>query len=463
MKIDFRNVLEDKVGEHGLPKNFVLSMEDEVKSVKTKFLQEKENLGFTKLGYEEYSSRLKEVLKETEKLGKSHDTVVVIGIGGSDLGARAVFQALCHQFHNQMIEHGKTPEKYLKNAKKMYFLGDTTDPQPLSNLFDLVDLETTLFIVVSKSGNTIEQASNFVQIRDRIIAELGEGKEVDHFLFITDPKSGTLRALSQRHGFKTASVPQNVGGRFSVLSTVGMIPAQYMGLDTEKMLQGAKDLDEELAQLDYKQDYALKYAVAQLLMGQKDKNITILMPYIYSLYDFSRWFKQLWGESLGKKVNKDGEVVHTGTTPVAALGPTDQHSQLQLYNEGPNDKLITFITAEKSKNNMKMPADYDGVQEYEFFKGHDMQEILNAEHATTAYALTKNNRPNITISIEKLDEYTLGQLFYFFEVVTAYMGYFLNIDAYNQPGVELSKNAMYGYLEKEGYEKEREEFEKFSK
>ncbi|MFW5703183.1 MAG: glucose-6-phosphate isomerase [Candidatus Dojkabacteria bacterium] len=393
--------------------------------------------------------------RETEKLALSvekaqerfleYENLVVIGIGGSDLGARAIFSALMHSYHNQ------------KKEKKFYFAGDTTDPEVISELLEILDLTSTLFLIVSKSGNTIEQASNFLIFKQKVEAELGKDRIAKQFMFITDGKEGTLSEISETQGILALEHPE-VGGRFSVLSSVGMVPAALFGLEYKKLRQGAIELHAELSESDPKEDFAWQYALYQFHAFYQGKNINVLMPYQYKLRDFALWYRQLWAESLGKKENRSGAVVHTGATPVAAMGPTDQHSQLQLYNEGPNDKTITFIYAQESNKEIELPKDYTGYEQYEFFSGKSMQQILIDEMETTAYALRENGRASSKIAITKLDEYSLGQLFYFFELVTAYMGELFEIDAYNQPGVELSKNAMYGILGKDGYEQEREKF-----
>jgi glucose-6-phosphate isomerase len=241
-----------------------------------------------------------------------------------------------------------------------------------------------------------------------------------------------------------------------------MVPATLSGLDVSKFLEGAADMQAKLDEAPASEDLALEYAEYQYYYAEKGKSITVMMPYLYNLRSFAQWFRQLWAESLGKRVNNDGELVHTGTTPVAAIGPTDQHSQLQLYNEGPNDKIITFIITDEVQENIPLPNNYEGLEDFAYFKGHNFADILKRELETTAYSLTKNERPNCTIHLPQLDEYNLAQLFYFFEQVTAYMGYLFEINTYNQPGVELSKNAMYGVLGKEGYEKQKEEFENFN-
>lgn len=404
---------------------------EEINKAFEKFQREKENLGFVKLinSFESLKLNLDNVLE----ISRDFNTFVIIGIGGSDLGTRALHKALSGQYFNE------------KNSdKKIYFTGDTTDPEAISDLLEVLNLEKTLFLVVSKSGNTIEQGSVFVFFRDLIKNKLGEENVIKHFLFLTDPKSGTLHELAHRDGYGELSIPSDVGGRFSVLSTVGMLPAHLLGYLVPEFLRGARELEESLA---------ADYAATVYSKLKEGKTINILMPYQYNLFEFAKWYQQLFAESLGK----DGK----GLTPIAALGPTDQHSQLQLYNDGPNDKLFTFIKAENSRSNLNLPEDFTGVEQYEFLKGKSFHEILNYEMETTAFSLSKNERPNIIISIPQINEYNLGQLFYFFEVAVVLLGYMLEINPFDQPGVELSKNAMYGVLRKKGFEQNKKEFEDF--
>jgi len=447
MKLSIKNMFLDRLGS-GLSLEEFTNLKPKLAEIKSSFLANK-----AKYSYREFADSkmdLSAIYDYKNKLDKSINTIVVIGIGGSDLGARAVHAALNSQYYNEQ-----------KSVNyKIYFSGDTTDPKNLLELTEVLDISKALFIVISKSGNTIEQASAFIYFRKLVISSLGEAADIKHFLFITDSKTGTLRELADKYGYPTLAIPANIGGRFSVLSTVGLVPALFAGIKIEELLKGAEDLKLELESASVDNDMALTYAALNYLYFNKGKNISVLMPYQYSLHGFAFWYRQLWAESLGKKLTKDNQVVNTGSTPIAALGPTDQHSQLQLYNEGPNDKIFTFIVAKNTDQNITLPSELEKLKQFEFLAGSDLQSILNYEQKTTAFALTKNERPNCTIEIDKVNEYNLGQLIYFFEAVVGYLGDMYNIDAFDQPGVELSKNAMFGILGKAGYEDYKEEFEK---
>jgi len=417
-------------------------------TAKTRFLSE--DLGFKRLPYE--FPNLLSNFELADNLMKDKKAIVIIGIGGSDLGTRAIHKALNHPHYNEFIDIT------LNNEPKIYFIGDTTDPESISGLLDVLNLEKTLFLVVSKSGNTIEQASTFAYVRDQYIND--NLNPVEYIAFITDPKTGTLREIANKSGYQTIDIPSDVGGRFSVLTNVGMIPSHILNVDIDQMLKGAMDLDELIKDSNL-EDPVFEYTLNKFAQYKSGKIISVMMPYQYSLYEFAKWYQQLWAESLGKKFDINGKVVNVGQTPMSALGPVDQHSQLQLFNEGPNDKFFTFIRVEESRQNLNMPSNYKDVEQFEFMNGRNFQEILNFEQETTAFSLSKNDRPNVTISIPKVDAYHLGQLFYFFEVSVTLFGYVLGINPFDQPGVELSKNAMYGVLNKPGYEAIKKDFEEF--
>lgn len=424
-------------------KNRNLPLSDAAVQAKQTYLGRKDQFGYAQLPY--LSEQLLAEIEDAKKYAAGMETFVLIGIGGSDLGARAIVNALLSQYQ-----------------KQIYFCGDTTDPKSLLDLSAELDLSKTLFLVISKSGNTIEQGTSFLYFRELITTQLGKDAVTKHIMFLTDPETGTLRKLAREQGYPTMNIPSNVGGRYSVLSSVGMLPASLIGTDVSKFLAGAKDMSELINSSDSESDPALKYADWQYRDAKVGKNITVFMPYEYGLTEFARWFKQLWAESLGKKHNLQGEVVNNGTTPVQAIGPVDQHSQLQLFNEGPDDKNFTMLVATNAQRDINVPADLADLPDFEFLAGKSMHEILNGEFATTLYALQKNGRSTCTIEVPVVDEYYLGMLFYFFEQAVVYLGAMYNIDPFDQPGVEMSKNAMYGILGKEGYEKDKAEFEAFS-
>jgi len=261
-----------------------------------------------------------------------------------------------------------------------------------------------------------------------------------------------LRQLADQEGYKTFVVPDDVGGRFSIFSAVGLLPFALVGIDIDEIINGIKDMDLALKNTDIMENIAAQNALIHFLMDtKKGKNLSVMMPYSSRLKYVSDWYVQLWAESLGKEVNKNGEKVNCGPTPLKALGATDQHSQIQLYNEGPNDKVINFIRVEEFDNVVEVPKifDYTGIG---YLGGKTINELINAEADSTKVALTDFERPNVTITVPKVNGYYVAQLLYLLEVQTAIAGELYNVDTFNQPGVEQAKNYTYALMGRAGYE-----------
>jgi len=446
IKYDYDFMSSRRVGSSGYKNEELAKLGKELKTIKLKLKNSKNEpeLSFRKLlGNKKL---IKQVTRIARKLRANFDNLVVVGIGGSDLGARAVYQALAGNYANLQAKKGRD--------MKVYFLGDTTDPQPLADLLKILKLKKTAFYIVSKSGNTIEPLSVFLFLRKKLIRKVGKRKHKKHFVITTNQEKGTLLAIAQKEQYLVIPHYEG-GGRFSVLSANGLLPAACAGFDINQLLVGAKALN-RLTKNSYKKNSPYVFACLQYLAYKKRKqNVSVFMPYTYYLQDFTKWLRQLWGESISKEKDLQNKKVNIGITPVAALGPTDQHSQIQLFMEGPIDKIITFITVAKRKNSFKVPK-YNH-NEIKYLTGHKFANILMIERHATAVALMKNKRPNGTIYLPELNEYYLGQLFYFFEMATVYLGYLLNINPYNQPGVEQSKKYMYGLLGKPGHDKDKKE------
>jgi glucose-6-phosphate isomerase len=263
---------------------------------------------------------------------------------------------------------------------------------------------------------------------------------------------GILRQLADQEGYKIFYVPDDIGGRFSVFSSVGLVPFALVGLDVDKIIKGIKDIDLELKNTDIRQNIAAQFALIHYLLDtEKGKNISVLMPYSSRLKYIPDWYVQLIAESLGKSLNKNNEKVNTGLTPVKALGATDQHTQLQLMNEGPNNKVITFIRVGEFDTVLEIPKifEYTGIG---YLGGKTVNDLINAEADSTKVTLADNNRPTLTLNIDKIDEYHIAQLLYMLEVQTAIAGELYNINTFDQPGVEQVKNYMYALMRRAGYE-----------
>jgi len=275
----------------------------------------------------------------------------------------------------------------------------------------------------------------------------------------TDAVSGNLITIAKQEGYKYFVIPSAVGGRFSELTPVGLLPAAFCGLDIAGLLEGAAQMDKMCAPDDICKNAAHMFALLHYIGMTRGKNITVMMPYADSLKFISDWFAQLWAESLGKQFDLDGNIVNVGQTPVKALGVTDQHSQVQLYAEGPYDKIIVFLGVDEYRETITIPKTYSDMPSLGFLGGVTHNQLIKVEQDATEYALTKAGRMNMTITLPKVTAQTLGQLLYFFEVATAYAGELLNINAFDQPGVEEGKNATYAMFGRPGYEEKKAELD----
>ena len=379
------------------------------------------------------------------------DAFVVLGIGGSALGPIAVQLALNHMRWNELRS-----EK--RNGPKFY-VEDNVDPERFASLLEVIDLSKTCFNVITKSGKTAETMSQYLIVADLLKKAVGESWR-EHIIATTDQKDGNLIKIAVENGLQTFFIPGGVGGRFSELSPVGLLAAAVCGIDIRSMLEGAAAMDARCQNGGVWQNPALLEAVLQYIaMRQMGKNIQVILPYADSLRSVADWFCQLWAESLGKNVTRGGVPVHVGQTPVKALGVTDQHSQLQLYSEGPFDKVVTFLKVKNFRATIPIPHGCEAYPDIAFLGGKTHNELIEAERQGTEYALYKAGRMNQTIILPEVSAHTIGQLLYFFEMTTAYMGELLNIDAFDQPGVEESKVASYAVMGcgEEQYEEKRNE------
>ncbi len=372
------------------------------------------------------------------------DNILVLGIGGSALGGLAVTEALLKPYWNLLSEEQRN------GLPKIFFL-DNIDPDSMNGLLEVLDLEKTLVNVITKSGDTAETMSQFMIVKDILQKALGDNYRYN-IVATTDKKTGILRQISEQEGYKTFVVPDDVGGRFSVFSAVGLLPFALVGLDVDEMINGVKDMDLALKNTDINNNIAAQNALIHYLMDvKKGKDISVMMPYSSRLRYVSDWYVQLWAESLGKNRDKDGNEVLVGPTPVKALGATDQHSQIQLYNEGPNNKVISFVRVENFDTTLEIPKifEYTGIG---YLGGKTLNQLLDAEADSTKVALSDYCRPTVTITLEKIDCYNVAQLLYMLEVQTAIVGELYNIDAFDQPGVEQARNYTYALMGRIGYE-----------
>ncbi len=455
LKFDYNNMMESSIGKHGIKQS---AIDKAAKAHAAAFKEVVDNSG---KGWQEWTETPmidKAVIDELNAFGKSirdkASSFVVLGIGGSALGPICVFNALLHLHHNELDE--KT-----RKAPKIY-VEDNVDPERMAALFDVIDVKTTYFNVITKSGETSETLSQFLILYNALKKAVGEKEAKEHIFVTTTIGKGALYAAAEKEGFKVFGVPAGVGGRFSVLSNVGLVPFAVMGIDIESMLYGARAMRTACERPDIYSNPALMTAYLQVLSMKDGKNISVMMPYADGLKTMADFYCQIWAESLGKAVDKAGNTVNYGQTPAKALGVTDQHSQVQLYTEGPFDKVVTFIGVETFGDSVTIPAD-ETADIGDFLKGHTMNELITAERKSTEFALTKAGRSNFTIMMPTVDAETVGELLMYFMYETAFAGAYLNIDTFNQPGVEEGKKATFAMIGRKGYEQKLKELESAKK
>lgn len=385
-----------------------------------------------------------EYIKSLEAFGKNirrkFDNFVVFGIGGSALGIKMLKNTFVDSLNKDI-------------GIKMYVC-DNIDPDYFVSLLSKLNLKKTMFNVITKSGSTSETLAQMSIVMDKMKA-----KKIDpasHFC-ITTTKDNDLWKYAEKNNMRVFDIPCGVGGRFSVLSNVGLVPASVMGLDLGKLLLGASIARNNA--LDVTSNN-IAYTCAYINYTYLNKGLTnlVVMPYSDRLALLPDFFAQLWAESLGKKFNKKGEEVFAGQTPIKTLGVTDQHSQLQLYSEGIKDKVIIFVKVDNGDLDSTI---VDGIDVAPHLKGVSLKSLLDYEYSATAYSLTTIDRPNYTLSIERVDEENMGLLIFMCEMMTAFMGEMMGINTYDQPGVELSKIYTKGCLKVKGYEKYSSEIKNF--
>ena len=404
-------------------------------------------LGFVDLAAEQADTE--ELRRFADGVGQAFSDVVVLGIGGSALGAVALRSALRSTAWNAMDDEARD------YFPRLHVL-DNVDPTTMASLLERIELGRTLFVVISKSGGTAETMAQYLIVRHRLEQTLGE-RFSRHLVFITDPERGALRAIARAEKIVSLNVPPNVGGRFSVLSPVGLLPAALIGIDVPALLAGARDMVERCAADVLERNPAGVYATLQWLADtQLGLRTHVLMPYSDPLRDFSAWFVQLWAESLGK-TRPDGAAV--GPTPIAAVGATDQHSQVQLFMEGTRDKTITFIAVDSLERDLEIPRLHADMPDLAYLGGHTLGALLDSERRATAGALAKRGRPNLTIAVPRLDAAHLGELIMFFELATVYAGALYGVNPLDQPGVELGKRFTYAMMGRPDAEEARREWE----
>ena len=383
---------------------------------------------------------LGEIGSYAAEVSGTYDTVCVVGIGGSALGAWALDCAI----------HGPHPVQS-KHHPRLVIL-DNVDPFFTDAALASMNPKKSLVVVIAKSGSTAETVATTLIVRDWLTQALGN-KASQRIVAVTSESRGDLKKLATQENYRTFHLPENVGGRFSVLSAVGMVPAALTGIDIRKIAKGAATMTHLCWQPDLEQNVALRAAMMHYLIWTKRKKIIqVAFPYSNQLWGTAFWFRQLWAESLGKAKSRKGKTVNVGQTPVAALGTTDQHSQVQLYMEGPNDKVYTFWAVRKYASEGRIPKTPTGLESFDYLAGQSLAKLIDAERRSTATALTEQQRPNCTFTLDRVDEEHMGAFLQMMEFETAFIGELLNVNAFDQEGVELGKKFTFGLMGRKGYE-----------
>lgn len=447
LAFDFSNALAERCGPEGLALDRLRAFLPHASEAVLRMEAERKagNRGFLDLPKGE--KELAACQAAAREMQGRFDDLVVLGIGGSALGTIAVAAALNGPWWNALDakERGGRPRLHVL---------DNVDPEEMSSLLRRLDPRRTLVNVISKSGSTAETMAQFLIFRERFEKALGAAAK-DHFVVTTDAAKGLLRPMVKERGYRSFVVPDNVGGRFSVLTPVGMFPLAVLGIDLAGLLKGAGDMGARCVDPDVERNPgALLAATHMLLYRDKQKNMAVLMPYARRLLDLADWFRQLWAESLGKRKGTDGRDVHVGQTPVRALGTTDQHSQTQLYVEGPSDKVYTVVGVDRFAEELPIPAGFQDVPGLAYLGGSSINKLMEAERKATLLAFVAAGRPVVEIRFPVIDAYHTGQFLMAWEAATALSGDFLKIDAFDQPGVEAAKNATYALMGRGGFEAE---------
>ncbi|XGI82913.1 glucose-6-phosphate isomerase [Halorutilales archaeon Cl-col2-1] len=436
MRVDLSNTLEERVGDHGLSDDDLDELDESLSEVHETLQRGREE---GKFGYAfadlPRHVDIEEIQRVADDLRDDFGFLVNIGVGGSALGGAALTNSL-------------------RPDSNVYF-PDNLDPDLIGEVLNSVSLENTVFNVVSKSGSTAETAANFLVMRDELEKE---GLDWRDHVVVTTGTDGILRDLVEREDLRSFEVPEDVPGRFSALSPVGLFSAAFAGADIERIVEGALGARERCSEESVYDNpgYALG-GVSYLLDTRGDKTMSVMMPYSERLFSFVEWYAQLWAESLGKR-REDGSEVNVGQSPVKSMGITDQHSQLQLFVDGPNNKLINLVRVKESDYEFEIPG-VDGSSEgddylddYSYLSGHSLSDLMDVELSAIEAALVESNRPNLSVELDSVNEFCMGELLYTYETAVVAAAELYGVDAFDQPGVELGKKATYSLLDRDGYD-----------
>ena len=434
LKLDLKNV--------GIKESAILKYSKEVAAIHQelheKISDENEFLGWLELPTKYNKKEFKKIKECAQKIQENSDILLVIGIGGSYLGARAVIEALTNTFYNLQ-------EKGIRKTPQIIYVGNNLSPNYINDVIELIGNKDFSINVISKSGTTTEPAIAFRIFRELLEAKYDLEEARNRIYVTTDKERGALKQLATREKYETFVIPGNVGGRYSVLTAVGLLPIAVAGVDIDKLMKGARFAQDKYCDEDLKYNECYQYAVARNILYKEDKNIEILANYEPKMHYMIEWWKQLYGESEGKD--------EKGIFPTGADFTTDLHSLGQYIQEGRRNLFETVIRIEKADNNILINIDEDNLDGLNYLVGKSLDFVNKKAMEGTIQAHVDGDVPNILITMQELNEETLGQLIYFFELACAMSGRILGVNPFNQPGVEKYKKNMFKLLKKPGYEK----------
>ena len=438
IRVDISRCKSSAVGaEHGVTPADLKAIEPKVEAAAEVLRQERADrkYGFYDL-YKDDAAFAGVKASAAEFLAKGYENLVVLGIGGSALGMTALVTALKPPYYNLL-------SRKARGGCPRIFVMDNIDPVTFHRMMKVCPPKKTLYNVISKSGGTAETITQLLLVVEALEKAVGADAIKDHLVVTTNPRGSAkslLHPVADELGLTEFAVPFNVGGRFSVFSPVGMFPAAMLGMDLDAMRAGCEAMDRRCSVLPMADNPAyLRAAVHYIADTQKGKPMAVMMPYSDALRDVADWYRQLWAESLGKRFSLDGAEVFAGQTPIKALGATDQHSQVQLYREGPNDKLFSIVEVSRFDKTLRIPSVLNAIPEFDYLRGQTMNKLMAAELRGTVDALKVSGRPVTRIILPKVNAHTVAQLLYMLEVETAMAGRLYNVNAFDQPGVEEGK------------------------
>ncbi len=433
VKLDYSN--------SGIKEKEMMTYAKQVVEIHKRLEEEAENedafLGWLKLPTNYDKTEFSRIKKAAKRIIKTSDVLLVIGIGGSYLGARAVIEALTHTFSNSL-------PKEKRKFPQIVYVGNNLNPNYINDVIDYIGDKEVSINVISKSGTTTEPAIAFRIFREFLENKYGLEEARKRIYVTTDKEKGALKKLATEEKYETFVIPDNVGGRYSVLTAVGLLPIATAGLNIDKLMDGARFAQEKYSDENVKYNDCYKYAVLRNMLYEKEKNIELLVTYEPKLHYFLEWWKQLFGESEGKELK--------GIYPSSAEFTTDLHSLGQYIQEGRRNLLETVLQIKKPNSNLTIPLDEDDLDGLNYLAGKDLDYVNKKAMEGTIEAHVSGEVPNILIQVDALNEEGIGHLIYFFEKACAMSGNLLGVNPFDQPGVEKYKKNMFRLLGKPGYE-----------